>query len=242
MASHEENKAERRVRIIHAARSLIRETGRTGLSMRALAARAGVSLATPYNLLGSKEGILKALLEADLREFRGTLAAPGPDDPIDRIFDAIAEAARLYSCDEGFYRTLFLALFEPENAELREFYGPGRQHFWAELLLEAAQAGLLADWVDIAALARNIRYIIAGVVHRWATSGGGSGWIEGEIGYGVSLLLCAAATPTAMGRVQARLKTYQERITQHRPPEPAAAAGHPIAIGTAPARRQRAGR
>src|SRR5271168_2287443 len=50
----EAGKRERRRRIIEAARALIRETGNAGLSMRALAARAGVSLATPYNLFGSK--------------------------------------------------------------------------------------------------------------------------------------------------------------------------------------------
>ena len=41
MSRREAGKAERRRRIIHAARELIRETGNAGLSMRALAARAG---------------------------------------------------------------------------------------------------------------------------------------------------------------------------------------------------------
>ncbi|MFX8339372.1 helix-turn-helix domain-containing protein, partial [Acinetobacter baumannii] len=61
-------KAERRSRIIKAARDLIRETGDAGLSMRALAAKAGVSLATPYNLFGSKRAVLVAVLE-DIKGF-----------------------------------------------------------------------------------------------------------------------------------------------------------------------------
>ena len=62
MSRREEAKAERRHRIIAAARDLIKETGDTGLSMRAIAARAGVSLTTPYNLFGSKRAIVIALL------------------------------------------------------------------------------------------------------------------------------------------------------------------------------------
>ena len=58
MSRREEAKAERRHRIVTAARDLIRETGDTGLSMRAIAARANVSLSTPYNLFGSKGAIL----------------------------------------------------------------------------------------------------------------------------------------------------------------------------------------
>jgi AcrR family transcriptional regulator len=221
MASHEENKAERRARIVQAARALIRETGRTGLSMRALASRAGVSLATPYNLLGSKEAVLKALLEADLQEFRGALPVPGSGDPIERIFAAVTVATRLYSTDESFYRTLFLALFESDNVELREFYGPDRQQFWEELLREAVHTGLLLSETDVAALARNIRYVFTGVLHRWATSSSRPGWIEAEIGYGVSLALCAVATSGAIGCIRARLNAYQDRTVEHQSPEPA---------------------
>ncbi|WP_149538578.1 TetR/AcrR family transcriptional regulator [Siccirubricoccus phaeus] len=221
MASHAESKAERRARIIRAARALIRETGRTGLSMRALASRAGVSLATPYNLLGSKEAVLKALLEADLQEFREALPIPGSGDPIEHIFAAITVATRLYSTEESFYRALFLALFESDNVELRTFYGPDRQQFWAGLLREAVCTGQVLAGTDVAALARNIRYVFAGVLHRWATSSSRPGWIEAEIGYGVSLALCAVATPGAIGRIRARLNAYQERIAEHQTAEPA---------------------
>jgi AcrR family transcriptional regulator len=221
MASHEENKAERRARILQAMRALIRETGRTGLSMRALALRADVSLATPYNLFGSKEAILKALLEADLQEFREALPASASDDPIECIFAAIMMATSFYTTDESFYRALFLALLESDNVELREFYGPDRQQFWEELLREAVRRDLLLAGTDVATLARHIRYIFAGVLHRWATSSSKPGWIDAEIGYGVSLILCGTATAGAIGRIRAKLDTYQDRVSGGQSPEPA---------------------
>ena len=67
LSRREAGKAERRRLIISAARDLIRETGNAGLSMRGLAARAGVSLATPYNLFGSKRAIVVASCAAKLR-------------------------------------------------------------------------------------------------------------------------------------------------------------------------------
>src|SRR6185295_15437479 len=68
LGRREQAKAERRLRIINAARDLIRETGDTNLSMRTIAKRAKVSLATPYNLFGSKRAVVLAVLE-DERDF-----------------------------------------------------------------------------------------------------------------------------------------------------------------------------
>jgi len=61
MGLREKQTGERRERILDAARKLMRRTGGTGFTMRALAKEAGVSLATPYNLFRSKSGVLYAL-------------------------------------------------------------------------------------------------------------------------------------------------------------------------------------
>src|ERR1700748_3679065 len=104
LGRREAGKAERRQRIIQAARQLVRETGNAGLSMRALAARAGVSLATPYNLFGSKRAIVLAVLE-DVREYRERFAAARATDPIARLFTALDLALEYYMNDPRFYKT-----------------------------------------------------------------------------------------------------------------------------------------
>src|ERR1700744_217344 len=88
LGRREAGKAERRQRIIEAARELIRETGNAGLSMRALAARARVSLATPYNLFGSKHAIILAVLE-DVRQYEELFAASRVTGAVERIFMAL---------------------------------------------------------------------------------------------------------------------------------------------------------
>lgn len=68
----EQAKAERRDKIVRAARDLIRETGDMNLSMRMIAKRAEVSVATFYNLFGSKRAIVMAVLRTSAISSRNT--------------------------------------------------------------------------------------------------------------------------------------------------------------------------
>ncbi|MGH9362599.1 MAG: TetR/AcrR family transcriptional regulator, partial [Thermoanaerobaculia bacterium] len=63
MSLLEEHKAERRARILAAARELIAERGYEGLTMRDLAHASRVSVPTLYNLFGGKQAILLGELE-----------------------------------------------------------------------------------------------------------------------------------------------------------------------------------
>ncbi len=62
-------KDERRARLTKAARALIAEKPAGQFSMTELATRAGLSLATPYNLFGSKTAILQAVFLAETTGF-----------------------------------------------------------------------------------------------------------------------------------------------------------------------------
>ena len=59
-STRELGKSKRRREILAAARDLMRQSDDLGFSMRTLADRAGVSIATPYNLFGSKQAWLSA--------------------------------------------------------------------------------------------------------------------------------------------------------------------------------------
>ena len=143
MSRREDAKAERRRRIIAAARDLIKETGDTGLSMRAIAARAGVSLTTPYNLFGSKRAIVIALLE-DVREFHERFSQLHRVGATDRIFQAVSISLAYLADDPEFYRTLWTEALRFDSKELRgELQTPQRYGFWWALLNEAKSDGAL---------------------------------------------------------------------------------------------------
>jgi len=98
MGRREEAKSERRERIVRAARELIRETGDAGLSMRALAQRAGVSLTTPYNLFGSKRAIVLGALQ-DNKVFAEGLEKYRSGGVLERIFGVLSVASKIYVSD-----------------------------------------------------------------------------------------------------------------------------------------------
>lgn len=108
----EANVAARRQRILESARTLLKESGPDGLSMRKLARNAGLSVTTLYNLLGSREEILQALIRDSVQR----LDEPAPDarttrDPLRRAARAM-EGLLSYMIDNGdLLRPLIVADF-----------------------------------------------------------------------------------------------------------------------------------
>ncbi len=117
MSTREIQKAARRRVILDAARSLILEGGRGDFSMTALAEAAGVSLATPYNLFGSKA---KILLEIAREGIFGRMTEIG-DLPCDGLAqflsDLSALLAKVYYQDRQFYRRMIATMSAQSSAE-----------------------------------------------------------------------------------------------------------------------------
>jgi AcrR family transcriptional regulator len=217
MSRREEAKEERRHRIITAARDLIRETGDAGLSMRAIAARAGVSLSTPYNLFGSKRAIVVAVLD-DIREFSERFAKLRNTDPIERIFQVLSMSIRYYVDDPDFYRTLWTGMFDMSGKEVRQaLIQPERDAFWLALVNAAADAGALAPGIDTVMLLRSLDLTYAAVMLNWVLGGLGEAELEAAAGYGYALTLRGAATPEWQACLTEKISHYQQQSLDLRP-------------------------
>lgn len=202
-------KAERRSRIIKAARDLIRETGDAGLSMRALAARAGVSLATPYNLFGSKRAVLVAVLE-DIKGFGTRFASFRSLDPLDRILRAAQLAVSYYEADPVFYRALWTSILAASASEERSaIFNQKRDIFWLTLLDDAIDEGLLLPSIDTAVLMRSLDYTFRSVMLHWVIAEIDLEGIQPAVGYGYALALRGAATPKGQQLMLKRLKAFE---------------------------------
>lgn len=103
---------------------MIAEHGYDALSTRALAKAAGVTQPTLYNLIGSKEAIVKALLLETAERIASHAYAVDQDDLIGWLDALIGRVAAIAREDETYYRAAVIAgdrdadLFaEPDGAE-----------------------------------------------------------------------------------------------------------------------------
>lgn len=136
--------AERRTRILDAARAIIGELGYEGLTMRDLAQESRVTVPTIYNLIGNKEQVLLAAVEQQTGSFLSSIQRE-PGDLLAVVDAAVQELLRM----PRYYRALLLVLLSSDTA------GPARRvadralaREMDDALAEIAGAGELADWVD----------------------------------------------------------------------------------------------
>lgn len=110
-------KDERRARLIRAARALIAERDGANFSMQELATRAGLSLATPYNLLGSKADILHEVFRAESEGFRHTYQVVNSQPPAQRVAAMADHIVSIFTRKPQFYRNLsrHLSALDPDQ-------------------------------------------------------------------------------------------------------------------------------
>lgn len=220
MSRREAAKEERRRRIVAAARELMKETGDAGASMRAIAARAGVALTTPYSLFGSKRAIVIALLD-DVRAFHERFSRLRRAGAIDRIFHAVAISVEYLADDPAFYRALWTEALRFDSKELRgELQSPERYAFWYELLREAqAEGALLPDMaLDPLLHALDATYVAAMLA--WVLGAVRMEELGARIGYGYALALRGAASDAQRAPLERRLLACQADLARRHVPAP----------------------
>ncbi len=216
MSKHESGKALRRAKILAAARAALAETGEMGFSMRALAERADVSFATPYNLFGSKGEIVVQLYNEDLAAFEERVARLKSKDALDRLFDIVALCRAIYAADVTFYRTIFGATANLQEAGLCERVAAPRLAFWQHAVDALAGEGLLRSGADTRLAATTMTHVIRSALSRWTFDEISLKRLEVEMAAGFALILMSVSTPSAQERLQARLAKLQGEFARLR--------------------------
>src|SRR5690606_18667347 len=131
-------KAARRQKLVDSAHALIRDSG-AGFSMLHLAEHAGVSPATPYNLLGSKSEVLRLVVQDEFERFSARLAQQPPyDSALSRLLAAIDLVVAHYTQEPAFYRGLYQATL---GTEVRSMMLGEGQRLWCEMVAQAMDSG-----------------------------------------------------------------------------------------------------
>lgn len=154
--------------VLDATGALISESGVDGLTMRKLAERAGVAVATLYNQFGDRDGVLVAFVSSGLDQLETELDAQpdaGPIDTTRQLFEALDEK---FAAEPDVWRPIFASLKSGSGG-----HGMGEVGDRVVASIEADFAKAAADGrfvvdVDIEGLARHAFITRRNRLEKWA--------------------------------------------------------------------------
>ncbi|WP_042421024.1 TetR/AcrR family transcriptional regulator [Streptacidiphilus anmyonensis] len=107
-----------RAACLRAARELLEEDGSAGLSLRAVARRAGVSATAPYRHYPDREALLSAVAAEGYRELAADLTAAHPSPTTPDELAAVAVAYVRFALDHpAMFRVMFAEPCDPTNED-----------------------------------------------------------------------------------------------------------------------------
>lgn len=194
--------------LLSVARQIIRETGDFDLPMRQLAARAQVSLRTPYELFGSKTGVIRAILKLDQAIFRVLARKLRSADWFDNILDRVHLGVIFYAENQPFYRALFRATQAYSGGDEAE---PARENLKSfRILAQRAQVtGLIRPEIDTDILGETLTDLFAANFRTWASSTFDISQVDAKVGFGFAAVLAGVAVEPHAARMRERALAYQ---------------------------------
>lgn len=160
--------ADRRSKILEAAEALIRRDGSIDFSMQDLAREAGFSLATSYNLIGTKSTVLYWLLNRSVEQLQNQYRAM----KIRRftrtaVFRLIELVTSFFSSDPEYYRPLIRFLegvLDPIN---RPIFMNAAFNFWVDLSRRLAEEDKTLPGRPAVESATMMHTFFLGALNRW---------------------------------------------------------------------------
>jgi len=199
---------------VEAARTLIREKGGSGFSMRELAAKAGVSYATPYNLLSSKTNLLTLVVQEEFALFRHKMNLMAPTSGLDRLLAIVDLLATHYADDQAFYFGFFAAAGTAGEGSL----GPVLQE-QARTLFRGLVQTAVADEdntqnLDLFMLTDILLRTLRATVEAWYVAGWSTAHFQDVFAYSARVVLLPALKGFNEQRVRSELSLIQTRFTE----------------------------
>lgn len=219
MSLFEAHKAERRARIIAAARELVIEHGYDGLTMRDLAAAARVSVPTLYNLFGSKDAILAAELARTAVVISSRIQQQGTSF-FARGMAAFEAGMDMIEEQPAFFRAVaHMFLTSPESVDMRRASEAGYIAIMTANLAAAKQAGQLAAWAEPAVVARHMYGLYISIFLAWAAEELEMKAFRDSALSGICHLLVGVTLGPFHDAALARLKKVYKESPLHKPKE-----------------------
>jgi AcrR family transcriptional regulator len=208
----EANKAERRARILQAARKLIARRGVEALTLRELAAQARVSVPTVYNLIGGKQELLAALMGETYARVASRLSERQSGGMVETAMSLCEAGWSEMLAEPSYFRELLYAfLCMPEAAPVRRETDAHHVEAMTAVLRAGQAEGELARWADPAAVANALYSHYVLTMLRWAAGELDDASFAATATYGLSLTLLGVARGAAARKLERLAKESQAK-------------------------------
>jgi AcrR family transcriptional regulator len=216
------NKTRRRGEILKAAAGLVAREGVDALSMRKLADAAGTSVATLYNLFGSRADILLALVADGMDRMDEALEATAPADPLARAEAIVSVTIDYVTAREAVYKPVWLARRQtesktPEGRSLSERAADMQR----AALTAAIEAGLLRSELDPTLLGMQIFQGWVCAADVWAEGEVDAAGFKAKALYALYVCLLSVATDETRPMILDKMRTIEQAVRLGLTPEPA---------------------
>ena len=185
------NKAKRRDAILDAAVILLGTRDSADITTEEIASLAGVSAATVYNLIGTRNELMYQLVSRILTDLAESLQAIDPGDPIAEAQLIIEHTVRAFVSNPNAYRqviavTQHAAAAQPTPVEPASFQ--------VVAMRKAQSMGIIRNDIDASGLARQIFLSYTGAAMLWSAGRLDDAGLLTAARHGLFTALAAAAT------------------------------------------------
>lgn len=198
----QKNKDRRRRQILTAARRLILAGGLDALTMRDLAAAAEVSVRTLYNLLGTQEHIVAALIDEAMTAMEAAVAATPAEAPLDRLAAIMTASAAVLIRDAGVHRPAYIALWRSPAIDAAARFRGRSVLVLTDGVARAQRAGLIDDAVAASTLGEQVFFTANRVLLDWAEGRQDDAAFQAHLMLALWLPLLGLAAPAAAARMR----------------------------------------
>mgnify|MGYP000046799335 FL=1 len=185
------NKTKRRDAILDAAVILLGTRDSNDITTEEIAALAGVSAATVYNLVGTRNELMYQLVSRILTDLAESLKALDPGDPIAEAQLIIEHTVRAFVSNPNAYRQV-VAVTQRAAAAHPTPVDPSS--FQVVAMRQAQSMGIIRDDIDASGLARQIFLSYTGAAMQWSAGRLDDAGLLTAARHGLFTVLAAAAT------------------------------------------------
>jgi len=203
------NKAKRRDAILDAALTLLDSRDSNDITTEAIAALAGVSPATVYNLVGTRGEVIHQLVARIMEQLGESLNALDPTEPIAAAQLIIDQSVQAFVSNSNAYRQV--VSIAQVTAGLRpEAVDPSS--FQVTAMRKARAMGIIRKDIDAAGLARQIFLSYSGAATLWSSGRLDDAGFLTAARHGLFTALAAAATDEHRDQFLKRLRPLSKTL------------------------------